>query len=266
MDSALSIIWKIAGANPRILKIISASKEKNYFTFLGLMILALALFAWYSVDYALMLVIDDKFGLIRVIPIVFGLAACFVYINLYRFVFVITPGEGEGADDYTNTAHYNVGLIVRFVCITLLGFIIAKCYELYLFEKSIEPILQLMNRGDQVELRHRTRLYLGFSVSEMEYIKTGGVLARVKLLHALMGWKIYFFSFPLMLMFCIPLILKTFTSVIQNGEYQRLKVLEQNLIIENARLLTLQYVKNMMKKATGKDIEPYNLQSSNYYE
>lgn len=255
------IFCKIAGADTRILEVANDSRENKYFTILGTMIFVLSLFTWYAIDYALMLVVTDKFSAARVGMTVFGLGACFVYINLYRFVFAITPGEGEGAHDLTNNFSYNAGLFVRFFCVALLGIIVAKCYELYIFERSIEPLITLFNRGDQVELRYQTRLYLGFSVSEIEYIKTGGLLARIKLMHALMGWKMIFSTLPLTFMFSMPLILKTFSTTVQDGDYQKLKVLDQNLIIENARLLTMQHVKKTMKAATGKEIQPYNLQN-----
>jgi hypothetical protein len=255
----LSFFWKVAGADPRILSIVSRPKEQNYFALLGAMILCLSFITWISIDFALMLTVEDKYGLARIGIVFFGAAAFVVYLNFYRFVFAVTPGEGEGAHDLTDKFAYNSGLVLRFLCIGMLGFIVAKAYELILYNHSIEPLIELFNRGDIPELRHRTRLYLGFSISEIEYIKTGGLLARIKLIHALLGWKIWFSTLPTTLLFLIPLILKTFSTTVQDGEYQKLKVLEQNLLIENARLLTIQHVKGLNKKNIGTAFEPFNI-------
>jgi hypothetical protein len=243
----LHLLWRLAGADPYLLGGASA-REQRCFAWLGFYMLFLALFAAWTIDHTFVLMLKNANSNARFFGILLAAGAGFVYLFMYRFVFVVTPGEGEGWLGSERDWSYRVSVIIRFVCVAALGFLIAKAYELFIYEQTLQPILDHLRNKAQPERIEKLRFYLHLSPRSINFVSTGGILSRFVLLSAVVGWKTLFTTIPLTFLYLIPILIKNYVDLIQDGEHQHLKVQQQELIILNAAVQTEKELKRLWEE------------------
>jgi hypothetical protein len=247
-QSFIHLFWRLAGADPYLLEIASI-REQRCFAWLGFYMLFLALLAAWTIDHTFVLMLQNANSNVRFLGILIGAGAGFVYLFMYRFVFVVTPGEGEGWLGSDRDWSYRISVIVRFVCVAALGFLIAKAYELFIYERTLQPVLDYLRHKSDVERIEKLRFFLHLSPRSINFVSTGGILSRFILLEAIVGWKIWFTTLPLTFLYLIPLLIKTNVGLIQDGAHQHLKLQLQQLLILNAQVQTDKELQRIWKEA-----------------
>ncbi len=136
------ILWRIAGANPEILDTEDCRDDRMTYAGLGVIVLVTAIFAFFSSAYAF-------WSIFRNLPVALGLGLFwgFSVANIDRFLIMTTVKQ--------NT--FSIGQLItsslRILMAVIIGIVISKPLELFIFHKEIHAEIENRNIGAVVQAK-----------------------------------------------------------------------------------------------------------------
>ncbi|WP_028523260.1 DUF4407 domain-containing protein [Runella limosa] len=247
-------LWKFACVDSHYLSYCS-HQHRQHHTVLGLMLLVITLLSSFAAGYAISYVTGNYLS-IDGIGLCFGLSIT----NLYRFIFCSLSGNTIYFEGYqTSRLQITTADIVRVFFLGFLGLAIAEMLELMIFKPSLDPLFVILKGNPESTNYQALQSKLNLTEIEAQRFKIDSMLSRFSLMYKAYSQKLWFFRVPIIVMFLIPLFLKSYLHIIRNGEYERIKYQHDTLYIRNAYYLTKEYIQRLFKELVDVEISDYEL-------
>lgn len=250
----MQILWKYACIDSHYLSYCSPEHQR-YHTVLGLMLIFITLLSGFAAGNAMSYVTNHNVWIVSV-----GLCFALSISNLYRFIFCSLSGNASYFEEnQTNQFQITLSDVVRVFFLGFLGLIIAEMLALVIFKPSLDPLFVILKSSAESPAFKALQERLGLTEIEVQQFKIDSLLSRLNLMYTAFPLKLWLFRIPLIVMFLIPLFIKSYLNIIRNGEYERIKYQHETLTIRNAYYLTKQHIQHLFKALVNVEIMDYEL-------